>query len=81
MHRAVGDRREFVRGQVERVILVHFPRCFRSLFGQYIGGALDIARAEIEHRFGLDPRMGAARQAGHLVVRVEVIDQPAGMAR
>ena len=80
-HRAVGDGRQLVRSEIERIILVQFPRCFRPLLWQHISRTLDIAGAEVQHRLGLDPRMRAARQAGHLVVRVEIVDQPAGMAR
>src|SRR3546814_9704727 len=75
----IGDRSEFERHQIERLILVRLPRLAIALLGQFVERALDIARGEIEERL-LPHLVADARCRLPHLARLHRVEQPADIA-
>src|SRR6266404_4839326 len=76
-HRAVAYRTVAQVEEIERVILVQLPRPLRSLFGEFMRRALDVAGGEIDQRSALHRGIVDARGALAIALARHVIEQAA----
>ena len=76
-HRAVVDRAELQREDVERVVLVEPPRGLRALLGELVDRAQHVAGGEVDERLLGDRRVVVVGRALAVAVLVHVVEQAA----